>query len=119
MRESMAIGFWARHCWAMEALHHDEDDFPGALAEVRSDETVAALINVIVDAAFDDVDTLLVDTAAVIDAELGRKTSPFKVVKKRSADAWTINLELVPRRGGMAKAPFQVVAEVRPVVMTQ
>jgi len=114
MSESMALGFWAKHCWAMDSLY-DEDDLPEALQKIGADESARAAVNDVIEAAEADVERLLQEIQSDIEAELGRKGSPFRVTRKRSDSDWTVRMLVEPRRGELRTGPLQLVVEVQTV----
>ncbi|WP_447586124.1 hypothetical protein [Pseudoxanthomonas mexicana] len=98
MSESKALGFWAKHCWAMERFC-SEDELPSELRDIREDEKLSGLIDEVISIAERDAQQLLTWLHKDIEATICRKGSPFKVVLKRSSDQWELNLHLRPRRG--------------------
>jgi len=114
MSESKALGFWARHCWAMDSLY-DEDDLPEALQEIRADESAQAAVNEVIEAAEVDVERLLQEIQTDVEAELGRKGSPFRVTRRRSDTGWTVWMVAEPRRGELRTGPLQLGVAIRTV----
>lgn len=98
MSDSQALGFWAKHCWAME-LFCGEETLPAELEKLREKERESSLIDEVIDAGERDAQLILSGIQSDIEGEICRNGSPFKVVKKRIADAWEISFHLQPRRG--------------------
>lgn len=113
MTDSIALGFWAKHCWAMELLNVEEDDdLPEELKSIRSDERFGDMVNEVITSAERDALLLLVGIQHDIEAELCRKGSPFKVTRKRSSDPWQLNLHFQPRRGRTDSFKAEVGARI-------
>ncbi|KAF1725495.1 hypothetical protein [Pseudoxanthomonas japonensis] len=113
MTDSIALGFWAKHCWAMELLNVEEDDdLPEELKSIRSNERFGDMVNEVITSAERDALLLLGGIQHDIEAELCRKGSPFKVMRKRSSDPWQLNLHFQPRRGGKDSFKAEVGARI-------
>lgn len=114
MSDSIALGFWAKHCAAMDAFY-EEEELNEELRKIQADEANGELLGSVMAAAEEDVRAFLAQVQLQLDAELGRRGSPFKVLKKHAGDEWSLRIDLELRNGRLPRGPLQLGVEIRTI----
>lgn len=90
MRNSKALGLWAKHCWIMELLDEESDDgIPPELVRLRDREDTHALIDEVLAAGHEDAEWLLDSVQGDAELAFTGEGSPFKASRRRTRSAWS------------------------------
>ena len=118
---SPALGFWAAHAAAMDALY---DLFiagdSGLALEDNVDSHLLSLwngpkqadIRAVIEHAQSDARRFLKEATALLVSEFGRTDSPLKVSPKSTRDPWTGRADATPKGEDSRDKPFQITVSI-------
>jgi hypothetical protein len=118
---SLALGFWANHTAAMDALY---DLFISGDADPAPDEEVdpdllllwkgsrQSDIKAVIEHAQTDARRFLKEAKVLLVSELGRVGSPVDIVPKATRDAWTARADLTPKTKDTRDDAFQLTLSI-------